>query len=380
MTTMMGPRYNRGPGLFGVCQAYYAMVEEQGRGTLHCHILLWLEGNLNPERLRSKMITSPSFQRDMFTWLESLIKCELPRTSTVCPSETEKPSGDDEMDDCDPRIERPPKIDEFDEETFAREFDSFVERVVMKCNWHEHTSTCFKYLKRGEQGGDHNCRMRIDGSVRAETFLDPETQSIMLRRWHPRINNYNPIVSFLLQCNMDIKYIGLGPAAKALVYYISDYITKSELKVNVGLEALRTALRSHESRFEGDHSSTSQFREKNLLTKSEISHQRVMSYLIGGGDYYTAHDFETVRFHDFLNVIDHFEDEECPECRCGCVDKDMCITFLCGATCTATVQTGSVMVSNDCLDYLLRPQRICFEHMCLWEFTCRLSQQRWNAL
>ncbi|KAI5997051.1 hypothetical protein EDD15DRAFT_2247628, partial [Pisolithus albus] len=85
--------------------------------------------------------------------------------------------------------------------------------------------------------------MRIDGSVHPETFLDAETQSIMLRRLHPRINNYNPIVSFLLQCNMDIKYIGSGPAAKALVYYISDYITKNELKVNVGLQSLQTALR-----------------------------------------------------------------------------------------------------------------------------------------
>jgi hypothetical protein len=69
--------------------------------------------------------------------------------------------------------------------------------------------------------------MRIDGSTRALTELDEETQSILLRRLHPRINNFNDVVLFLMQCNMDIKYIGSGEAAKALVYYVTDYITKN---------------------------------------------------------------------------------------------------------------------------------------------------------
>ncbi|EGN92237.1 hypothetical protein SERLA73DRAFT_66091 [Serpula lacrymans var. lacrymans S7.3] len=43
--------------------------------------------------------------------------------------------------------------------------------------------------------------------------------------------------------NMDIKYIGLGQAAKALVYYVTDYFTKSLLPVNVGFDALRYAVK-----------------------------------------------------------------------------------------------------------------------------------------
>ncbi|KAI6014874.1 hypothetical protein BKA83DRAFT_4465681 [Pisolithus microcarpus] len=242
-------KYNHGPGLFGICDAYYATVEEQGRGMLHCHILLWLKGNLNPERLRLAMNSCADFQNKMFAWLESIIKCEFPSTQSVCCFQVEKPMLDEEGDIVDPRLEFPPQIDKLDYETFKLEFHNFLEHVVSKCNWHEHTATCFKHLKPGEQGTDQNCRMRIDGSVRPTTFLDDEMQSIMLRQWHPRINNYNPIISFLLQCNMDIKYIGSGPATKALVYY-------SDLKVNVGLESLHTALRSHEDRFEGDQSSS----------------------------------------------------------------------------------------------------------------------------
>ncbi|KAI6011247.1 hypothetical protein PISMIDRAFT_30791 [Pisolithus microcarpus 441] len=112
----------------------------------------------------------------------------------------------------------------------------------------------------------------------------------MLCHWHPRINNYNAVVSFLFQCNMDIKYIGLGPAAKALVYYISDYIMKNDLPVHIRLQALQSTIRSHKAWFDDDTFCSSQYSEKNLLSKSintmmgrhEISHQRVMSYLVGG--------------------------------------------------------------------------------------------------
>ena len=68
-------------GLFGHCSAYYAMVEAQGRGTLHCHMLVWLKGNPSPQQLRDQMIESTDFRTTMFKWLESIIFCELPGTT-----------------------------------------------------------------------------------------------------------------------------------------------------------------------------------------------------------------------------------------------------------------------------------------------------------
>ncbi|KAJ6615011.1 hypothetical protein B0H10DRAFT_1802260, partial [Mycena sp. CBHHK59/15] len=54
----------------------------------------------------------------------------------------------------------------------------------------------------------------------------------------PRIDNFNDFVLFLLKCNMDIKYIGSGEAAKALMFYIMDYITKSTLPAHVRLSVI----------------------------------------------------------------------------------------------------------------------------------------------
>ena len=36
------------PGYFGGTEAYYGTVEQQGRLTLHLHLLLWIKGALSP--------------------------------------------------------------------------------------------------------------------------------------------------------------------------------------------------------------------------------------------------------------------------------------------------------------------------------------------
>ena len=109
--------------------------------------------------------------------------------------------------------------------------------------------------------------MRMDGSVRPLSIVDDDTEAIDLRRLHPWINNYNDVVLFLIQSNMDIKFIGSGQAAKALTYYISDYITKNDVSVHVGLQAIQAAMESHSKRFCEDTTSSTPFRERSLLTK-----------------------------------------------------------------------------------------------------------------
>lgn len=49
---------NRVLGIVGTVRAYVGMVESQGRGTLHLHMIMWLEGAPTPaemqEALKSK--------------------------------------------------------------------------------------------------------------------------------------------------------------------------------------------------------------------------------------------------------------------------------------------------------------------------------------
>jgi hypothetical protein len=303
---------DEGNGLFGRCMGYYGTVEAQGRGTLHCHMLIWLAGNPTPQALRDRMRTEPGFQTKMFAWLESIISCQLPSDTEVV-IETDGPLKAPPLDPGkdDPRLHKKPTAATMTEEEFEANFRLTVEDLVIQSNWHEHRSTCWKHLKNGEPRTDKSCRMRIDGEVNPLTRLDPETESIILRRLHPRINNYNELVIFLLRCNMDIKYIGSGEAAKALVYYVTDYITKQTLGTHIGLSAVEYAIKSNSEKFQvGPAHDVAEVNRSlftktvmGLMSKQEMSHQQVMSYLMGGGDHYKSHSFKIVIWGDIERHI-----------------------------------------------------------------------------
>lgn len=304
-------RYGReDPGVFGTCDAYFGTVEAQGRGTLHCHMLVWIKGNPNPQALRDRIAEDSSFKDAMFGWLESIIKCELPGMEPMLGEEPSGPWPKPALD-YDTRATDAPFLEEDmseqDHERFQESFKHFVNDLAVACNWHEHKATCWKYLSDDEPHDDAHCRMRVDGTTRAFTELDEESSSILLRRLHPWINNYNDLVLFLMKCNMDIKYIGSGQAAKALVYYVTDYVTKGSLPLHLGLQSLCWAIRQNEAKYDGPEKVDADIIKRSLMVKvvnammgrQEISHQQVMSYLVGGGDSYTSHKFRTLYWGEF---------------------------------------------------------------------------------
>lgn len=296
-----------GGGLFGKCTAYYGMVEAQGRGTLHCHMLIWLEGNPTPQRLRELMEQVPGYKQSVFNWLESVIKCELPSdTEPVSEPGGALPRPSRAAGVADPRMRDTPNlIGEMSDEPFATRFRAFVEDLAVECNWHKHTETCWKHLARGDPRDDAHCRMRVNGITRSLTG------SVLLRRLHPRINNYNDVVIFLLRCNMDIKFIGSGEAAKALIFYVTDYITKSSLPTHVGLSALVYAIKQSNAKMLRCPNTSGATNNRSMFTKSvnsmmahqEISHQQALSYLVGGGDNYASHRFGTLPWYLFDEFI-----------------------------------------------------------------------------
>ena len=61
------------PGIYGDTSAYYGTVEQQGRLTLHIHMLLWIRGALTPQEIRERIMDPDSeFQRKIVEYLESV--------------------------------------------------------------------------------------------------------------------------------------------------------------------------------------------------------------------------------------------------------------------------------------------------------------------
>lgn len=49
-------------GLFGKVSGLYGTVEAQGRGSLHCHMLIWISGSPGPDELRSRLQSDNKFK------------------------------------------------------------------------------------------------------------------------------------------------------------------------------------------------------------------------------------------------------------------------------------------------------------------------------
>ncbi|KAJ2913798.1 hypothetical protein MD484_g6605, partial [Candolleomyces efflorescens] len=59
-------------GVFGKTSAYYGTVEQQGRMTLHLHMLVWVSGSWSPQKVRDKLMSEDSeFKKELLAYLES---------------------------------------------------------------------------------------------------------------------------------------------------------------------------------------------------------------------------------------------------------------------------------------------------------------------
>ncbi|EGZ30429.1 hypothetical protein PHYSODRAFT_295232 [Phytophthora sojae] len=68
-------------GLFGKVQAYFGMVETQGRGTLHIHFLIWLSNCPTNSVQVDKLMRSPEgdrFRESVRAYAESIVSNTIP--------------------------------------------------------------------------------------------------------------------------------------------------------------------------------------------------------------------------------------------------------------------------------------------------------------
>ena len=63
-------------GVLGPVKAYFGTVESQGRGSLHLHMLIWLDHNYAPAELRER-IKEEGFRNDLRDYLEDIISEDI---------------------------------------------------------------------------------------------------------------------------------------------------------------------------------------------------------------------------------------------------------------------------------------------------------------
>jgi hypothetical protein len=382
--------------ILGVVKAHYGCVEAQGRGSLHCHMLIWVEGALNPNEIRNKVMEDPEWGRKLLEYLDDTITNVVPKDPI--------PDVTVPSDDKDPCTLRGVDLGlENVEQRLALRMKD-VSRLVERVQRHRHSHTCYKHYKAGEA---RTCRFDLkEENFRANSSVDPETGQISLRCLDGLVNNFNMTILEAVRCNMDIQFVGSGESAKAMIYYITDYITKSQLKTHVAYAALQLAVKKYENIENVDDDFAIQ--SKRLLQKcshamvshQEMSAQQVASYLMGYEDHFTSHHFSCLYWASFERFIERCDDEKLchntladgndveedeNEPETGDEAGDMSrpdddgddqplVTGDDDDEVTIRVdEDGSVSVLADQIaDYTMRPREL--EMLCLWDFISKTEK------
>lgn len=311
-------------GLFGETAAYYAAVEQQGRLTLHLHMLLWIKNALSPQLIRDRIMSADSaFQKDLVAYLEAAHQGEF-MTGNIDDAQaavSENSQSDNYKDPtetlpmpCPPNCDTEPPCNSctkcYNISSWKEHFSKETDDLLVRSNVHtcrasaagnvKQTDGAIAKPKREVKGCLNSkglCKARFPRSIIPQTIVDPIDGAIQMKKLERMVNTFNYIVTYLVRCNTDVTSLLSGTAIKAIVAYISDYVTKQSLKTHHIFSTIRAVFEKRRSEMDGISGGTAEARKvvlqvvNSLSSKMEIGSPLAALYLLGNPDHYTSHTF-----------------------------------------------------------------------------------------
>jgi hypothetical protein len=302
-------------GLYGDTSAYYGTVEQQGRLTLHLHLLLWIRGALTPQEIRDKIMDPTSdFQKKIVEYLESVhqgefIKGSLEDIRTGI-DDAESTTGYQPPTHILPECP-PPKCQQnqctgcflclcFG--VWWHKFKCTADDLLWRSNIHECGARCYS-------DGRDSCKSRFPRDLYEETEVDPDTGALNMKHGEAHLNTFTPLLTYLLRCNSDVTSLLSGTAVKAVVAYVTEYVTKPGLKTHSVFDTIRTVFDRNSELIGGGQKRQEKARRVltqivNALTaKIEIGGPMAAMYLLKHPDHYTNQQFKIFYWKSYVREV-----------------------------------------------------------------------------
>jgi hypothetical protein len=289
-------------GLLGVVKAYYAVIEAADRGSLHSHLLIWINTGLNSVDLARKL-QDPNFIERLITYIDSIIKCDLSEFNV-------RETINQEIHDIHPccRDLGLASNKEFKEKIMIYILAIYL--IVICSNIHKCGTYCLN---------NNICRYGFPKSLVDRTTIDTLTGEISIKRADPYTNNFIPVVSASAKCNNDAKILGFLTSNSPLnvVYYLTNYLSKYGLTTYDSISYSLIAFNKYEKYKDTDDDDTQKARRiismmyNAAANRTEYSGAQVASMILNNGrdgTYYSSHKTVVLNLYRLLAKLDQYDD------------------------------------------------------------------------
>jgi hypothetical protein len=130
-----------------------------------------------------------------------------------------------------------------------------------------------------------------------------------MKKGEAHMNTVSPALTYLLRCNTDVTSLLSGTAVKAIVAYVTEYVTKPGLKTYSIFDTIRSVFDKNSELIGGDHKRQETARRMltqvvNALTaKIEVGGPMASLYLLKNPDHYTSHSFRSFYWKSYVRDV-----------------------------------------------------------------------------
>ena len=281
----------REKGILGTIEAFIGTVEAQGRGTLHLHMVLWLQGAVPSDHMK-QLLQTEEFRDKVKMFIAANIRVDIPGVQGTSILSVPREPCVAFSRPVDPR-----------QPSYHERRDDAEKQLAHTVQVHQCGQGCMKLFH-----GRLVCKRKAPFPLAEEDWIEAD------RTWGPKrtygyLNNWCPAILQCLRANHDMKLITNGMETKDITWYITNYIAKkqSESSNTSALLAKTFAFHpQHERRHMGLVAANKLLLQQcanTLSREQELSGPEVISYLMGWGDRYISHHFETIPWFSLLSSL-----------------------------------------------------------------------------
>ena len=244
-------------------------------------------------------------------------------------------------------------------------YPELVDEVMLKSNVHKCNSKCMnnKY---------NTCKARFPRDIVKETKADINDGSITMKKHEEWINFVTTTLTYLIKSNSDVTSLLSGTAIKAIVAYVTDYITKVPLKTHAMFDTVRTVFDRKATVINGDNTREEKARKlitsivNSLTANLEIGGPMASLYLLGNPDHYTNYKFRPFYWRPYVNHNwrDHKVTSENVEDDHDKIEDNLLLLKM----------ESEYIGYSPTLDYIHRPT--VYEDTCLYDWIRRFDKKK----